>query len=146
MSAIEAIDVRAEVETGNVGPLLHEIRHALERLLNGEDGTTIDIRGLPLAPGEEKCIEDALGEGEVRAELDALGTSTILETSYPGVWLVTHRNTENEIIGRLIEVTRIPPLLQSQPEDIRDGLRQLADQLKDSLATEASKEEAAEEA
>jgi hydrogenase-1 operon protein HyaF len=129
MSASEAISIRAEYETGNVKPLLHEIRHALERLLKGEDGTIIDMRALPLAPGEEKRIEEALGEGEVRAELNALGPSVILETSYPGVWLVTHRNTEGEIIGRQIEVTYIPSLLESQPEDIRAGLAGLKNEL-----------------
>ncbi len=129
MSASEAISIRAEYETGNVKPLLHEIRHALERLLKGEDGTIIDMRALPLAPGEEKRIEEALGEGEVRAELNALGPSVILETSYPGVWLVTHRNTEGEIIGRQIEVTFIPSLLESQPEDIRAGLAGLENEL-----------------
>ena len=129
MSASEAISIRAEYETGNVKPLLHEIRHALERLLKGEDGTIIDMRALPLAPGEEKRIEEALGEGEVRAELNALGPSVILETSYPGVWLVTHRNTEGEIIGRQIEVTYIPSLLESQPEDIRAGLAGLNNEL-----------------
>jgi len=135
MNATEAIAVRAEFETGNVRPLLHEIRHALERLLAGEDGTVIDLRSLPLAPGEERRIEEALGEGEVRAELNALGLSTIQETAYPGVWLITHRNTEDEIVGRLIEVTRLPPLLESQPEDMRAGLMQLDRTLQDEPAT-----------
>jgi hydrogenase-1 operon protein HyaF len=135
MNATEAIAARAEFETGNVRPLLHEIRHALERLLAGEDGTVIDMRSLPLAPGEERRIEEALGEGEVRAELNALGLSTIQETAYPGVWLITHRNTEDEIVGRLIEVTRIPPLLESQPEDMRAGLMQLDRTLQDEPAT-----------
>jgi len=73
VSALDAIAVRAEIETGNVKPLLHEIRHALQRLVQGEDGTVIDMRSLPLAPGEEKRIEEALGQGELRAELNALG-------------------------------------------------------------------------
>ena len=138
MSTPEAIAIRAEIETGNVRPLLYEIRHALERLLNGEDGTVIDMRSLPLAPGEEKRIEEALGEGEVRAELIALGPTTIVETTYPGVWLVTHRNTENEVIGRLIEVTLIPSLLKSQPEDIRNGLGRLEQELTEDPATETN--------
>jgi len=129
VSALDAIAVRAEIETGNVKPLLHEIRHALQRLVQGEDGTVIDMRSLPLAPGEEKRIEEALGQGELRAELNALGLTTIAETAYPGVWLITHRNTEDEVIGRLIEVTHIPVLLESQPEDIRAGLARLDDEL-----------------
>jgi hydrogenase-1 operon protein HyaF len=131
MSAINAIPVRAEYETGNVRPLLHEIRHALRSLEAGGEGTAIDLRSLPLAPGEERRIEEALGVGEVRVELDALGPSTIIETSYPGVWLITHRNTENEVIGRLIEVTRVPALLASQPEDIAAGLERLERELDD---------------
>jgi len=131
MSALDAIEIRAEYETGNVRPLLHEIRHALKRLAKGEDGTVIDMSSLPLAPGEEKRIEEALGEGEVRAELNALGPTTIFETSYSGVWLVTHRNTENEVVGRLIEVTRIPELLLAQPEDLRAGLERLERELQD---------------
>jgi len=33
------------------------------------------------------------------------------------------------VIGRLIEVTHIPVLLESQPEDIRAGLARLDDEL-----------------
>lgn len=131
MSTIDAIAARPGYETGNVRPLLHEIRHALARLAAGGAGTVIDLRSLPLAPGEERRIEEALGAGEVRVELDALGPSTIVETSYPGVWLVTHRNTENEVIGRLIEVTRVPSLVASQPEDIAAGLERLGRELDD---------------
>ena len=131
MSSLDSIAIRAETETGNVQPLLHEIRHALKRIANGEEGTIIDMQSLPLAPGEESRIEAALGEGEVRAELDALGPSTILETSYPGVWLVTHRNTENEVVGRLIEVARIPDLLLAQPEDIQAGIARLEREIQD---------------
>jgi len=136
MSALETIAVRAEFETGNVKPLLHEIRHALERLARGEEGSIIDIQSLPLAPGEEKRIEEALGEGEVSAELNALGPTTITETAYPGVWLVTHRNVENEVIARLIEVTRIPSILLSQPEDIHAGLARLERDLEGSPETD----------
>ena len=63
MSSLEAIPIDVEATTGNVEPLLHEIRHALKRLAEGEEGTVIDLRGLPLAPGEEERIEAALGEG-----------------------------------------------------------------------------------
>ena len=136
MSSLEAIAVRAEFETGNVKPLLHEIRHALVRLAEGGDGTVIDLQSLPLAPGEELRIEQALGEGEIAAELNALGRSKIVETSYPGVWMITHRNTEDEVIGRFIEVTRIPDLLQSQPEDVQAGLRRLTGELAEHPETE----------
>ena len=129
MSSLDAIPVTAEVATGNVKPLLHEVRHALKRLANGEGGTVIDLQGIPLAPGEEERIEELLGKGEVRAELDALGPSVVQETSYPGVWLVTHRNTEQVVVGRFIEVTHMPELLKSQQADIEHGISRLEHEL-----------------
>ncbi|HEX9852517.1 MAG TPA: hydrogenase expression/formation C-terminal domain-containing protein, partial [Woeseiaceae bacterium] len=100
MSALEGIAVRVEAMSGNVMPLLHEIRHALRRVAEGGQGTTIDLGSLPMAPGEDKRIEEMLGQGEVRAELNALGPTLVQETRYPGVWFITHRNTEQEVIAR----------------------------------------------
>ena len=54
-------------------------------------------------------------------ELDALGKSLIRETAYPGVWWLEHRNTEGEIVGRYIEITRSPEILMSQDADIGAG-------------------------
>jgi hydrogenase-1 operon protein HyaF len=129
MSLLNDIPVRAEVNTGNVEPLLHEIRHALQRVADGKEGTVIDLRSLPLAPGEAEEIEAVLGEGEVRAELNALGPTVISETSYAGVWLVTHRNTDQSVVARFIEVTRVPELLKSQEADIERGICRLESEL-----------------
>ena len=125
MSSLDAIAVNIEAATGNVPPLLHEIRHALERLARGEPGTVIDLRSLPLAPGEEERIEAILGRGEVRAELDSLGKTVVQETTYPGAWLVTHRNVDDAIVAKFIEVTRMPDILMSQQQDIERGISQL---------------------
>ena len=130
MSSLDNIQVKTEVATGNVEPLLHEIRHALKRLARGEEGTTIDLRSLPLAPGEDERIEATLGTGEVRAEVDALGPTLIQETSYPGVWLITHKNADDAVVARFIEVTYIPELLRSQPEDIDAGIDRLENELR----------------
>ncbi len=130
MSSLDAIPVTTEHVTGNVEPLMHEIRHALKRLAAGGEGTVIDLQSLPLAPGEDGRIEAALGRGEVSAELNALGQSLIQETAYPGVWLVTHRNNENAVVGRFIEVTRIPELLKSQQIDIEHGINRLENELR----------------
>ena len=111
--------------TYNVKPLLHEIRHALAKLLNDEGPTVIDLRSLPLAPGEEQQLLDELGQGEVYARLHALGPTEIIESRYPGVWIVVHYNSSDEVIGKFIEVCDIPDLLRSQQDDIREGLEQL---------------------
>jgi hydrogenase-1 operon protein HyaF len=113
------------VATGNVLPLLHEIRHALLALLQDGQETVIDLRSLPLGPGEEEQIEERLGRGEVRVELSALGPSEIVETRFSGVWLVTHCNSDDAVIGKFVEICRVPGLVTAQPEDIRAGLAEL---------------------
>jgi hydrogenase-1 operon protein HyaF len=100
MSSLETIPVSTEAATGNVRPLLHEIRHALTRLADGEDGTVIDLRSLPLAPGEQERLDSLLGKGEVRVEIDALGPTVVQETLFPGVWLITHCNAEGATVAR----------------------------------------------
>jgi hydrogenase-1 operon protein HyaF len=115
--------------TWNVQPLLHEIRHALRKLLDTGQVGIIDLRSIPLAPGEEEKIIDTLGCGEVHAKLNALGPSEIYETRFTGVWLITHYNEENSIIGRFIEITAIPDILKSQQEDMVASLSQLEAEL-----------------
>jgi hydrogenase-1 operon protein HyaF len=130
MTDTDGLTVTAGEElTHNVQPLLHEIRHALVKLLADGGNTVIDLRSIPLAPGEEQKLLDKLGQGEVYARLHALGPTEIVETRYPGVWVVVHSNNDNEVIGKFIEVCDMPDLLRSQQEDIRHGLEQLQAQL-----------------
>ena len=123
------VEIRTEAYTANVQPLLHEIFHGLKRLYETGEITIIDLRSLPLAPGEEEQIEQKLGRGEVSAHVDALGPSEIIETAIAGVWLVTHFNTEEEVLGRTIEICRIPSILKSQDPDIEYGLDDMEDLL-----------------
>jgi hydrogenase-1 operon protein HyaF len=135
--ALRAIGVRVEGTepaavdyfTLNALPLLHEIRHALDRLLASGEPTTIDLGSLPLAPGELEKIDAALGTGEVKVMLEALGPSQIYETSFSGVWRITHFNAADEIVGRFIEVTRVPEILPAQEADMRASLELLTRQL-----------------
>jgi hydrogenase-1 operon protein HyaF len=135
--ALRAIGVRVEGTepaavdyfTLNALPLLHEVRHALDRLLACGEPTTIDLGSLPLAPGELEKIDAALGTGEVKVMLEALGPSQIYETSFSGVWRITHFNAVNEVVGRFIEVTRMPEILPSQDADVRASLELLTRQL-----------------
>jgi HupH hydrogenase expression protein, C-terminal conserved region len=121
--------------TLNVEPLLHEIRHALAQLLEHGEETVIDLRGIPLAPGEEAAIEQVLGEGEIRAALSALGNSDFRETSYPGVWVVTHYNRDEQIVGKFVEVAFVPALLRSQAEDMLAGLQRLETRLAEGVGS-----------
>jgi hydrogenase-1 operon protein HyaF len=137
MSGLEEIKVRLEGVVGqeeiteNALPLLHEIRHALTQLLETGETTVIDLRSLPLGSMDAKQLFQVLGQGEIQAQLDSLGKSLIQETRIPGVWFIEHFNTEERLVGQLIEVTFIPNILKSQQEDIRHGLLQLSAQLEE---------------
>ena len=136
MSSSSVVQFNIQVSkdlTQNVKPLLHEIKHALDNLIETGQTTIIDLRSIPLAPGEEDYILKTLGLGEVQAKLDALGLSEVIETQYAGVWIVTHYNDENHIISRFIEVTTMPEILSSQTEDIMAAYSNLAITLQDDL-------------
>ncbi len=123
--------------TQNVKPLLYEIKHALDNLIKTGQSTIIDLRSIPLAPGEEDKILGLLGQGEVDAKLHALGLSTVTESQYTGVWIVTHYNEEDEIISRFIEVTTMPNILSSQAEDIKAAFSRLGASLDDGMVGDA---------
>lgn len=125
MSLSNEIPVQVEATHGNVRPILFEIMHALDKLLDENIPTTIDLAGLPFGPGELERLQNSLGDGELAAELDALGKSHIRETAYPGVWWIEHRNANEEITGRYLEVTRRPDILCSQHTDICAGRARL---------------------
>ena len=128
MSANESNEARNVPLYGNVRPLLNEVLHAIDRLLDTGEPTTIDLAGLPFGPGELEQLEATLGEGELAARLDALGTSRIRETAYPGVWWLEHRNAHDEIVGRYSEITHVPEILSSQDADIAAGRARLGEQ------------------
>ncbi|RKZ55840.1 MAG: hydrogenase accessory protein HupE [Gammaproteobacteria bacterium] len=136
--ATEAVKFNIQIGdelTQNVKPLLHEIKHALDNLIETGKTTIIDLRSIPLAPGEEDKILTTLGQGEVHAQLHALGLSEVIETQYAGVWIITHYNDENHIISRFIEVTTMPEILCSQTEDIMAAFSRLTVSLENDLET-----------
>ena len=128
MTALGDIEVQVEALHGNVQPILNEVLHALDRLIDNDEATTIDLASLPFAPGELEALEASFASGEVSAQLDALGTSIIRETLYPGVWWIEHRNVYDEVVGRYLEITRMPEILSSQVADIRAGRARLGEQ------------------
>jgi len=135
---------RSDELTQNVKPLLYEIKHALDNLIETGKTTIIDLRSIPLAPGEEDKILSTLGQGEVQAQLHALGLSEIIESQYAGVWVITHYNDENNIISRFIEITTMPEILCSQTEDIMAAYSRLTFSLEEDLKTNKSVAEKSE--
>jgi len=135
MSGVENIGVRIIQGDRRAEPsdavwaILHEIAAQLTALVTQGEASAIDLRRLPLAPGDYEKLKNWLGTGEVTAMVDALGPTHLQETRFAGVWWVTHCNLEEEIVGELIEVTACPEILQANLDDIRLGLEGLQLQL-----------------
>ena len=125
-------DIAVRVEQGNGGgpsaqvlAIASEIARHLQVLLDSGEGASIDLRSLPLAPGDYQALKDLLGQGEVNARIDALGPSEIRETAIPGVWWLVHRNASDEVMADLIEITHCPVILRTQDEELRNGPERL---------------------
>jgi hydrogenase-1 operon protein HyaF len=133
MNALDKIAVKvvaaAELPTGNAKPLLRELAELLEAWVEKGEAASIDLRSLPLTRGDYEELEEALGAGAVSASVEAIGTSEVCETRYPGVWRVTHRNEAGEIVADLIEVCETPAILRAPAEDAADGLIRLKEAL-----------------
>jgi|AP12_2_1047962.scaffolds.fasta_scaffold182975_1 hydrogenase-1 operon protein HyaF len=125
---VAAADVVPE-DWGNSLPILHEVRHGLKRLAETGESTLIDLRAIPFGPGDEARLLDLLGEGEVTAEVDVLGPTRVWETAVKGVWIVDHRDLDEQSLALNIEVATIPDILRTQPEDVEDAIRALEERL-----------------
>ncbi|PHS78447.1 MAG: hydrogenase expression protein HupH [Rhodospirillaceae bacterium] len=122
-------DVLSFVATGNAAPLLHEIKHALSKLLDSGVEHIIDLGAIPFGPGDERILDDVLGDGEVSATLTIMGESHVRETKIPGVWRVDHLDEKGQFQSRFIEITFMPDILKTQREDAVQGLETLAGRL-----------------
>ena len=135
MQKLQDIAVRVEATDGlplnhsNATPIMHEILHAMHRLLTQHESTILDLRAIPFGPGDEEQLLSQLGTGEIRIELNALGRSLITETAYSGVWLVDHRNADDQRIALQVEITPVPAILMAQNEDLQDAVRRLESSL-----------------
>jgi hydrogenase-1 operon protein HyaF len=135
MQKLQDIAVRVEATDGlplshsNATPIMHEILHALQKLADKGEATTIDLRAMPFGPGDEDELLKQLGTGEIQIELNSLGRSLIYETAYSGVWLIDHRNADDQRVALQIEIAPIPSILLTQNEDVRDAITRLNDWL-----------------
>ncbi len=134
MSGLDNIQINIEqtgqpLRTGNVQALLAELEASLDALLQSGKEHSIDVRSLPLMPGELAYLKETLGEGEVRADVSALGSSLVVETAVHGVWWVTHRNALDEVVAEFIEICFCPDIIRAQRDDIREALEALRSRL-----------------
>ena len=127
---VELASVGVELDApGGLGAgvraLLSELAAALDRLCVAEECTTLDLRSLPLSPGDRIELRTILGDGEIHATLHAQGQSTLRETSFSGIWWVEHRGSDGDLVADLLEVTRVPAILSSAPDEISAAARRL---------------------
>ena len=104
--------------TGPVRAILQELMDMVIALVETGATNFIDLKSLPLAPGELEQLRLVLGEGEVEAIVSAMGPSHIHETLVPGVWWITHMNSNDEVVAEFIEVTSLPEILLTQHEEM----------------------------
>jgi hydrogenase-1 operon protein HyaF len=133
MNAINKIGIKvvgaADLPTGNVKALLHEIVELLDAWLTKGEAASIDLRSLPLSRGDYDELGAVLGSGAVSASVEAIGASEVRESQYPGVWRVTHKNEAGEVVADLLEVCALPEILRAPAEDAADGLIRLKEAL-----------------
>ena len=108
--------------TGNLKPVLYEIRHALQALVEQRKSSMLDLNGIPFSPNELAELEAFLGDGEIDIELNVLGKTRIRECGYAGVWRIQHFNEHDKQVGYFIEVDHVPEILRSQFDDIVESL------------------------
>lgn len=107
---------------GNAQAMLHQVDSMLVDLASGGEGGSIDLRHTPLTAADRRTLESVLGRGEVEARVNALGLTHVRDTAVAGVWWVTHFNLQDQVLGEFIQVTHVPELLGSHPDDVRGAL------------------------
>lgn len=115
--------------TGMALSVLAEIGRMLEALSESGQAGAIDLRSLPLSDVDRAQLEEVLGRGEVRAELELAGNSEVWETTYPGVWWIRHRGAGDKIATEEISVCAIPEILITHPVDIKAAAGRLREEL-----------------
>jgi len=113
--------------TMNALPVLAEIRDHVGRYQPGCPGTAINIGRLPMNPADEDLINRALGDGPVHATCRGYGVSQAASTGCRNVWRVRHYNADDKLLANVIEIIDVPDIVAAPEEDIRDGVRALAD-------------------
>jgi hydrogenase-1 operon protein HyaF len=65
----------------------------------------------------------------------------VRETAIPGIWWISHKNADDDILTEFIEITRLPAILQTQAEDLHEAparLRLILQDLDDNSPIESS--------
>jgi len=119
------LQVAIKNSASQVPAILNELHFKLKQLVETGENSSVDLRSLPLFPGDYELLKQHLGSGEVRVQLNAMGPSEIYETAIPGIWWIKHFNNDKESVADFIEITAIPALLITADVEIRSGVDQI---------------------
>ncbi len=106
--------------------ILHELLTKLRELAASGRTASIDFRRLPLTVADRERLGALLGQGEVVVEIQALGSSKITETRFPGIWWVNHQNAAGDTVGEAIEIALVPEMLRATLSDAAAATEALA--------------------
>nr|CRH04972.1 conserved protein of unknown function(with hydrogenase expression protein HupH C-terminal domain) [Candidatus Magnetococcus massalia] len=112
--------------SSGVRALLAKLLVALEALNAQGQQASMDLSQEPLAPEDRNQLLELLGQGEITAQVDAMGVTTLQETGVAGIWLVTYRAQEGNVTAEILEVTRVPELLKSPVEELGESKARVA--------------------
>jgi hydrogenase-1 operon protein HyaF len=113
--------------TGMADAVLSEVAARLADFAETGATAVIELTSMPLTVQDRAALDERLGRGEVSAEVEAAGRSEVWETAFAGVWFVRHHGEGGRISSESIEVTKVPVLLESHPDDARAAARRLAE-------------------
>jgi len=132
MPTLESIAPAGDTDTdalpplpGPLVPLLHEVRHALARLVADGGEHRIDLHALPLDATLIDQLLAFIGRGEVEARIDAMGPTRIHESATPGVWVVDYRDADDQRLALHLEIATVPQILRTDRATLSAGLQRL---------------------
>ncbi|MBC8520032.1 MAG: hypothetical protein H8D24_06475 [Gammaproteobacteria bacterium] len=131
MSSLDQIAVKLveKDRSDMVRSILSEVVTLLERWLEQGEPGILDLKSLPLSPADNQLLEETLGRGELTISMDVLGSSQMVETAFSGVWYVTHRNEQAQVLVKQIEVIDIPSIVLPQHSEVLSALERLKSKL-----------------
>ena len=111
-----------ERPTGMATALLNELKDHLRRLAEAGESNSVDLLSLPMTEADINELADHLGVGEVKATINSIGSSSIRETAYRGIWWITHYGDDGKVLSELIEITQVPEILVTHMDEIRHSV------------------------
>jgi hydrogenase-1 operon protein HyaF len=122
---VVAVDPPADADGGYAPAILREVETSLATLVESGRASRIDLSSLPMGPRDFERLREALGQGEVNATIEALGPTQVRETVVHGVWWITHMNVDGTKVAEFLDITHVPEILKSHPDDARAALARL---------------------